>query len=485
MRKAPPKVNEPRQPNASVRIGKVALPISGLRCAASVDSLPRLSFDTNLANIRTLATGDAELLSAGISTTALLNKALQEKLLTNFAAASDVAAQLEDGSGNVLEFKGRFTSPTSAVDVNSINITLQAMHQAMILQAFVPQVYSRPEFYALESDNSAQVSVAGRCLAILTEMRKNYSVKAYEFEKEEYAEILRTNDTVWPYVEAFLKKSIDYTRLNQFDNVINDENLTNTIRSIILNSPNFTAVIYALCGNFFLQWVNQWNGDSRLEHNQCLTVPGDRVIRLPVPSVSFRCGSDTELPIIQIVMQGDGGKMYGLDGMNGPSMAPGAGGIQPSYVTARYPEKLKAGIVGRTVLMQAPNWLNTVEIKASDHDYSEDTSPAAVVAQQRHVQDLADNSREATRKVLADLAKTVFFNQFFATSEGSCVYDMNVLPEIGRTYRVESVDEKLLFSGYLREIKHTLMLGDKPQANTALIFSHVMAPGLDLSGMVG
>src|SRR6202008_3249450 len=129
------------------------------------------------------------------------------------------------------------------------------------------------------------------------------------------------NKRAFPLVKEVLTASRFTTEIDglQSDD-FNEENLLRQLWTLFLSAGPFSNALPGLCQMFMFQMNADYQGNLWLEDVQYLEDPKDRIIQIPLSSVNFTCAHLFTLPVLQVIVIGQGNEVYVYSGMTGTNV---------------------------------------------------------------------------------------------------------------------------------------------------------------------
>lgn len=458
------------------------MPVQSLTLEHSIDSFPRLSFETLLDNFKVTSQSSVPVgaVAINIPLFAKLTAIMQKKVLEHFAVTSDTFLEIIQGD-DALAFQGFLVQPSVNFG-RTTTIGLASIHVMSMLQAFNPSLYATSEFYGLPEPETEQDSVASRIKTLLITLRDSYtsSVVYPGDETLDPKPIEKMNELAWPFVEEFLDASIPKTRYPGMRSTgANGYSVNQRLITLMMGSDSFLDFVMAVCNEFQLQFNCTWGNSAWMEKITCLNDPSGRYIKSMVENVSFTMSSADRIPPVQLVLQGELNEFYGDPSLTGPRVS----GLSTNpldgvgRIVAAFPET-NSDAVGRYIIAQAPSWVGS-PAKAFAEIPTEVTGDRmqTIAAQQTDQQDQLDSKADAQLKLLQQLAKNMFIRIYLAGSRASVMTPLLLTVQVGRTYSVKSMEGDVIFQGFLASVTHRIeMQSEAASAVSVLNFTHIVSP---------
>lgn len=528
------KFNDTRSVKVEARLQDMPLQVTGVTLSHELGMMP--NGNIRLA-IESPNPAKRESVQLNLDRIGNLNNLLQDKFCNHFALVPDlrVTVEAEDQKIDFLGFAGR---PASRLLVGTFQQTLTVVHPQSLLAFYNPRMYSLASFYLRqEADQLAEVrktsSLAERIRLYLNALEANYAhTKNVPGSPELKVTPLHTlNQQVRPWVDKFLARSLESTRIVGIDHPqFNDRILNQRLLEFISGTPHLMGVLGRLQPEFFLQLNADWKGDAWLERAQALDLPGPREIRAPIADFSFNISSQFAPPVVQVLVTGQGTSSYMVNGVNNDPSQKGEStdanleqlrtmavrysqGQLTTYSSndwhafssltsiARYPESVPENAAGRYETVCAPRWLQTYEISPTLGENQQYYTKLAAEKNFRGLDskllaaaDLNDTAKRQdmagqriTESLLRWVARQTFESIYLDSTTARVTVPLMLEVQAGRTYFMRDDQGVDLFSGFLVSIEHNVELsgeGTEGSATTTLLFTHILAPRLQLNPQV-
>jgi len=314
----------------------------------------------------------------------------------------------------------------------------------------------------------------------------------------------KLNRLVLPTINTFLDASTVSTVVNNISNsAFSDIPLHLLIYEVITGRANFLISVQSYLQEFMFQLNAEWSGNFWMEHLGMQQPPGSRLIKAPIQKFDFSMSSLFDIPLLQVIVQGGGAESWALTGSLGPYLKtqaklsvnlPSGSSETASDAAlglrsvARYPAQVASDAVGMYFVVPAPGWVNVDELTNGtlvSVDSTGDPFQTAVITQKSLLSNLA-NQEAARSSILGYIAEFAFKDAYLQKTSATVVIPLNVLPQVGRTYNVQSITGTPLFSAYLFRVSHDIALENSGgSATTRLDFSHVVPSGSVITALAG
>ncbi len=512
-----------REIKAEFRIGNVVIPISGLSFMHTIDELPYATVEVQLDNL-----GSQSIISKHLGTVEIdidkfntLSRLTQEKILNDFKVTPDTQLGITDGQGDSFVLKGFLGKPRFQFREGELILSYTIVHAGAALQALNTRIYAAQSLYALTAINDffatsetegiqKGTSVAARIKVILQGLMKSACFLPNVVDPNQYdaLPIDKLNRTVIDQALKFLDKSTPVTEIDGINlpDFIND-NIYKLIYDTLVDSANFMQAIGYFGEAFMFQMNAEYDGSLWMEWKQQNTPAGKRIVKVPVQNLSFSMASIFQLPILQMLVQGQGMDAYALSGHIGirqgdaPATATvvdptqtihaeivntGDAGIQLTAL-AKFPLAIPRNAAGLFGMIDAPEWLNPdlVTLGLANRIAAFGTEAdrmAAVTDEIKNYDNMLTGAAKARQQIMLYMAKLAFKSLYLADTIGIVTMPLNMTVRPGYTYNVLSVTGDPLFVGYLKAVTHDINIkSEAAAALTTLEFTHVLAPGASIN----
>ena len=520
--------------SVTAQIGQVSIPINAITLINTVDEAPQATFTTQLMNSASAQLGSAHI-DLGIY--AALNRSIQEFILNKFTVTPNLKIVVTDGDGVSIKFEGFVGRPETDILEGGLSIRMTGIQQVAALQCLNGNIYTDQHLYSFPEDigflpiqepnlvgvtsgfgaNVALAldqipSIAKRLSIILRSLASNYQanrdIANAQFQSSPIKDLnLKALDPVL----KFLSNSEQLTSFDAIaDPAFMQHNLYLSLYSALVDSPDFYQAVQVYLRMFLFQMTCDWSADTaKMEYLRVLDDPGNNAIEVPVASATFNLAHMHEVPIIQAIVQGNGSELYGVTGgMLGttvpqPTFTPVIAeqdihsaieeakslGDTSLKTIGRWPQTLPAGTSGAIRVIRAPSWINQDKITPTE---LEDPLSLALASSLGAIDSLSARlgiiqdklvASGQIRKSLCDILAEFAFKDVFlrgVMASVSCPLCLGV--KVGRTYTVTDTTGKEVLVGYLKSVQHRIsVIQDGAEAMTTMTFSHVRAPGVQLS----
>ena len=409
-----------RRPSGKVFIGDVAVPVQSVTLYHTINQLPYAEFtvalDSNPGDTNLISVGGVQISIAGINQ---LGKLLQEKFYNSFTLSPDTKLLVDDGGGNVIDFRGFLVNPQFEVEGGRFLMNFTMLHSMVRLQAFNAGIYSNVTMYGTTGDTyndslmrvyntfntdgdlvTRDDSVMSRVNLLLNMVLNNYENEyRSRINPDAITQLQNTENGVNPEFEpamwnihALNKKLLDavvkvctrskiWTEIQGLSDGQGHQNphwsdaaMHRQLFDILFGSASLLDAFSMICNTFMFQMNAHWNDTIWLEHTQTMEIPYSMIVT-PVGALQFSLSSMFEIPLLQVIARGPASDLYSMmpTTMGDTSVPLAPTGKTPDALDAqqlrdqstrilvRYPSrvpKFKGQVMpGRYMYVDAPQWL--------------------------------------------------------------------------------------------------------------------------------
>jgi len=498
---------------AEVLINSAIVPVSQVVLRHKINELPQVTFNLQLDNRDGGSTGidlPTYIKFVGDQQNYLVNRFrrvngrdLSNQSTIDRALQADLAVRVVDGDGKVLNFSGFLTQPTFNVQQGEIGLMFNGVHSMAAIQNLNLQLYSMVQLYAIRNltlptgANESFNSIGTHMDAIILNIFKQFE-DGLNPGNRNYSELAATHQINKAIYEKFVKNFLTVSKgrtIVPLVNAIVPEKVKGSLQArvdgeigrILLGGQNFLdVVLQGLVPDFKFQMNANWNGQAWLEVIRTQENVGDRSITAPIESISFSVASSIEAPIQRVYVRCGRLDLYGLLDMISQGTTLRQMSAYPPITEEEKAGKKPNLAPGVAYVTDAPAWLQDDVATAdtiSPTDNSDHSLAASLSKFRAREQSFLDTQLQR-EDIMQWLAEFTYKEHFLRYTSAVMSVPLMLEAEVGKTYLVNSPDGTKLFTGFLDEVSHSIVLGQKDGvAQTVLHFSHVKVAGVEFDDL--
>lgn len=490
----------------NTRGGNRRISISQVGLQNSINSIPQGNLEFHM-----LGSGAVRIdLSKTIEVSALL----QNEYYNNPPDRPNIIINLDDGNSgdNLVQFRGYFLAPGVHSGPGNFGLTGNIRGRTIELQNFVPSIwetnytaglkeasiqrgYINPLVQEAQSSIGVTTSLAERLFIILKTLEKNkvtpefYQSNRCGDASAIFQQLYAQNELYKDFAYDFLRSSFGSTPFNTANESLSRE-ITNYLYAMLMsNRMSFwDTLIRVICPNFFLQVIDDFSGNIRLETYNPLAEPGDGFEISITERFNSQLSESSRFPLKGVIAEAD----LLDDGYKIEEHQEQTRNPSQSRYFAQFPRP-RAG-QGRIDTVKIPEWLSRVILK-STNILSNDTkrssdgpgtkSTDTGLTFEQSLQSIEQLKRViATEQVdvcriLRSWARFHYFDRVLKNSTITATVPLNLKLFSGRTYTVKTANGDEVAKGFLQNVTHNIQLTNEAgDGTTTLFLTHVRSKGL-------
>lgn len=404
------------------------------------------------------------------------------------------SVSIYDGKGGRLQMSGWIQNPEyrfSAAQVNKRDVILPeyaAMDSINYSGYTIPTTANfaskdREDFKKHDNVPSLFLGIAGSW-ARMWQSHYAANVKNPMIASETQQQQHIINEQTWKYFKELMQESaatFGWDDLKKWCKVTSENYgdaavITHCNKLLKNNSGSFLSTICRFAESFQAVYVPSWNRVGHLQ-NKTLLLNGNTKYKAETVQMDIRCGGRGMFPARYV-------SVTVAPPTSNFATGKGEGQQQQINYYVTYPETLRGN--GAMIPVQAPPWLPSIcyvpEVSGAD-------TATRTALKIRNARNLAKKRKEQQKEfdknkcyILQEWARCHYVWEALGNTAATIVVPLDLSPEVGKRYRVTNVQGKVLFTGALTRITHTIRSagGRRGNCSTALRFTHLELPGFNL-----